>query len=186
MQEGGPGLRKMVDEIIGELCACSVFIKTVVGHIVRNSGNVQDAEDMIQEGLATLAVNLFENKYKGDASIENYAFGICKFKWNNARQKKSRTQTMDQEQWSQHERETEPSHDHNPSEDENMIWTIVGKMSEECKEILKRVYLGLAYDDIGEDLGLARQTVKNKVSSCRKKLKSFLRSHPELKIYFAR
>lgn len=182
--EGGSALKKMVDTVVEELCKCSAFLKTVMSYVLNHQGNIQDAEDVIQEGLAQLVVNLYENKYQGQSSIENYAFGICKFKWNNRRRKVSRLQYMNDEKWTFLDRKADAAQNARPTEDEEMIWKIIGQMNQTCKNLLKLVYKGLSYKQIGEELNFAEQTVKNKVSACRKKLHTYLESHPGLKIYF--
>ena len=168
--EGGPALGKMVDAVIEELCKCRVFLKTVIGYVLNNGGNTQDAEDTIQEGLAQLVVNLYENKYQGESSVENYAFGICKFKWNNRRRKVSRLQYLSDEKWATFDHKADADQNHHPTEDEKMIWLILEKMNQTCKNLLKLVYMGLSYKHIGEELNFAEQTVKNKISACRKKI----------------
>ena len=184
VKEGGISLKNIMDPLISALCQCRVFTQTVVRYVLDNRGNLQDAEDILQEGLARLVVNLYENKYNGDASIENYAFGICKFLWNNRRRKNSR---IDYYESNTHPtfRQIEAGIDaKHKKEDEKMIWTIIASMNENCKRLLYLVYCGLSYREIGEEMEFAEQTVKNKVSGCRKKLRSYIQEQPHLKIYF--
>lgn len=181
---GGSNLKELVDQVIENLSKCKVFLKTVVKYVLDNKGNVQDAEDVLQEGLAQVAVSLYENKYQADSSIENYAFGVCKFKWNNRRRKNSRLQYPESEQWLNKHQKTTPGQVDQSLENEEMIWSIIGKMDEDCKKLLKLVYEGFNYKTIGERLSFAEQTVKNKISNCRRKLRKFLNDHPALKDYF--
>lgn len=185
VQRGGPELQSLIDHLVQALCQCQVFIKTVISYVRHNKGNEQDAEDILQEGLVQMVINLYENKYKGEASIENYAFGVCKFLWNNRRRKNSKVDYAEPTDWKFQLKTDNPDNritEKNKAEE--AIWSIIGQMNKTCKELLRLVYLGFSYQDLGEELNLAEQTVKNKVSGCRKKLRTYIKENPQLKIYF--
>lgn len=177
-------MKPMIDSVVRDLCQCREFLATVIQHVRKNGGTNQDAEDMLQEGLAQLVANLYENKYKGEASIENYAFGICKFKWANALRKKSRhMQVVDSDRLIKLN-PADPSV--LPTEDQEWIWTILGQMNEGCKDLLKLVYQGFSRKEIGEQLNVAEQTVKNKISGCRRQFSELIKADPELNQYFVK
>ena len=185
VREGGANLKDLIDKLVEELSQCDSFLRAVVSYVLKNGGNAQDAEDILQEGLAQLVINLSENKYKGNSSIENYACGICKLMWNNRFRKESRFQYPDPTYWIHNDKETaNPKIKEEFSKEQKMIWSIIGHMNKECKELFKLVYFEFSYKEIGIQLNIAEQTVKNKVSGCRKKLRAYLNQHPILKSYF--
>ncbi len=73
---------------------CVVFLQKVMNYVLHNDGTKDDVKDVLQEGMAELYLQLLEGRYPKDdyeTGIEFYAYGICKFKWNNMRKKKGRT-----------------------------------------------------------------------------------------------
>ena len=61
----------------------------------QNNGNLQDAEDVFQEGLIIFDRNIRQDKYKGTDSLGAYFYAICKLTWKNKLRKKRRTQLVD-------------------------------------------------------------------------------------------
>ena len=80
-EKGGLLLDEVCNHIIEVLCSCSAFVGTVFRHVRSRGGNQEDGEDLLQDGLTQLMMSLVDKKYKGNSSIENYAFGICKNLW---------------------------------------------------------------------------------------------------------
>ncbi|MEM7373088.1 MAG: sigma-70 family RNA polymerase sigma factor [Bacteroidota bacterium] len=184
LQLGGAAMKPVIDTVVRDLCQCHEFLRTVIQHVRKNGGSNQDAEDLLQEGLAQLVANLYENKYRGESSLENYAFGICKFKWANVLRKKSRHMQLVDSDRLVKLNPADPSIP--PSEDEEWIWTILGQMNEGCKDLFKLVYQGFTRKEIGGQLNLAEQTVKNKISSCRQQFSRLVKADPELHQYFSK
>ena len=60
------------------------------------------------------------------------------------------------------------------------ILKILDKIGEPCKKILQLDSLGYSRDDIAKQVGLATQTVKNKVGKCREKFQSLVKANPSL------
>ena len=93
-EKGGLLLDEVCNHIIEVLCSCSAFVGTVFRHVRSRGGNQEDGEDLLQDGLTQLMLSLVDKKYKGNSSIENYAFGICKNLWMNRSQKHENTRVV--------------------------------------------------------------------------------------------
>ncbi len=175
---GGSACEKMIDKLAEGLIKCLVFEKTVTNYVLKNRGNIQDAEDTRLEGLAQLVNNLYANKYGGKSSIENYAFGICKNIWNNRRRKNERIKLQNTEAWNSLDQQTALTPESQISEEQ--IWSIVEQINVECKELLMFVHKGYSYKEISQKSTLAVQTIKNKVASCRDKLRNLFKNNTQI------
>lgn len=179
-ESGGAILEKMINTVLRELCQCGAFVNTVKSFVRTRGGNTEDAEDLIQEGLSQLAISLLERKYQGQSSIENYAFGICKFKWMNIQQKRGIDTTEITEQ--QNEVKSDLSLEDAVISDETkgILWEIVQKMTGRCPDFLKLWALGYSHREIGEKLDVTEKRARKNTSSCRQRLRDFLAAHPRL------
>ena len=179
--KGGMPLEKMLDILITELSTCQPLFSMVKNHITRNGGNVEDAEDIFQESLIQLVGNLMNNKYRGNSNIENYTFGICKFKWLNYRRKKGLDTTeyipAEQDKASDEDVET----DFIGGEGRSLLWKIVEQVSGHCPEYLKLWALGYKHKEIAAKLGVTLTRAERNTSKCRKRLLALLDKQPKLK-----
>lgn len=178
-QQGGAILEKVINTVLQELCHCAAFINTVKSHVRARGGNTEDAEDLLQEGLSQLAISLLERKYKGNSSVENYAFGICKYKWMNVQQKRGIDTTEITESEKELEDETSIEAHLVSEEAKGFLWQIVDKISGRCPEFLKLWALGYTHREIGEKLQVTEKRSRKNTSSCRQRLRDYIINHPE-------
>ena len=179
-QERGNQLNTVINGVLQDLCKCSAFISMVKSFVKQRGGNTEDAEDLIQESLSTLAINLVSRKYKGDSSIENYAFGICKFKYMNVMTKKG----IDTTTITDDDRERKGTDDIEGSmlteEANGILWKIVAQVSGHCPKYLKLWAMGYTHREIGEKMDVTEKRARKNTSECRSRLRKLISERPEL------
>lgn len=170
-QKRGPQLQLVINGVLRDLCKCAAFDRTVKSFVRSRGGNTEDAEDLIQEALSQLALNLLDNKYQGGSSIENYAFGICKFKWLNIASKK-RISTVG---ITDDDKEKVGTDDIEGSfvagEMREWLWKIVNTMRGRCPDFLKLWAMGYSHREIGTQLEVTEKRARKNTSECRKRLR---------------
>ncbi len=162
--------QEVVDGVIKALCQCPVFINTVRKYVLAHHGSVEDAEDLVQESLAQLAISLLEGRYKGMSSIENYAFGICKFKWLNRLNKKGikvveaevvpEAKLVDREYLLIRE------------ESRALLWKIIQNVPGRCPEYLKLWAWGYKPAEIAAKMDVSERRARKNTYMCRNKLRN--------------
>jgi len=179
-QAKGNQLNTVVNGVLQDLCKCSAFINMVKSFVRQRGGNTEDAEDLIQESLSTLAINLVSRKYKGDSSIENYAFGICKFKYMNVMTKKG----IDTTAITEDDQERKGTDDIEGSllteEASGLLWKVVGQVSGHCPKYLKLWAMGYTHREIGEKMDVTEKRARKNTSECRSRLRKLISERPEL------
>ena len=170
----------MISSILQSLCHCKAFEQTVLKLVQTNGGSREDAEDLIQESLTQLAINLVERKYKGESSIENYAFGICRFKWMNVRSKKRLSViTLDTKE-ANVEMKGNPEKGLIQEEQSALLWKIVRQLSGKCPEFLKLWALGYSHKEMSDSLNVSEKRSRKTLSKCRQKLRQLLQENNQL------
>lgn len=171
---GGPQLKQMINSILKSLCQCKVFDRTVKSFVKTRGGNDADAEDLIQEGLSQLALNLIDKKYKGQSSVENYAFGICKFKWLNQVSKKGIQTVGITEEDKEEVAPDDVEGSFISTEIKDLLWKVVQTMRGRCPDFLKLWALGYSHKEIGEQLSVTEKRARKNTSECRKRLRGMI------------
>ncbi len=181
VESKGATLQKMLNTVIKELCQCRAFDGTVKSFVRARGGNTEDAEDLIQESLSQLAISLMTKKYKGDSSIENYAFGICKFKWMNVMTKRG----IDTVGITDDDKEKVGTDDIEGSfiseETKSSLWSVVSKVSGHCPQYLKLWAQGFSHREIGEQMDVTEKRARKNTSECRKRLRDLISANPQYK-----
>ncbi|MEM9337649.1 MAG: sigma-70 family RNA polymerase sigma factor [Bacteroidota bacterium] len=57
------------------------YLGTVKKYVLANSGNMQDVEDIFQDGLVSLYANLVAKRFQQKSSLGTYFISICKNLW---------------------------------------------------------------------------------------------------------
>lgn len=178
----GATLHKMLNTVLQELCTCKSFDNMVKSFVRARGGNTEDAEDLIQESLSQLAISLMTKKYKGDSSIENYAFGICKFKWMNVMTKRG-ISTVGITDDDKEKAGTDDIEGQFISEEmKASLWKVVSQVSGRCPDFLKLWASGFSHREIGEQLQVTEKRARKNTSECRKRLRDLIRQNPQYQV----
>jgi len=151
--------------------------------VLQNSGNQDDAADIIQESMLVLVQMIKTEKFRGESAIRSILYSIAKNKWISEI-RRQRSSTVRHESY----HESDDSHDMDISEaisrqeDLNFVMSIFEKTGETCKKILQLFYYEeLSIKEIREQLEFSsEQVLRNKKYKCLKVLTDTVKSSPAI------
>lgn len=110
-------------------------------YVVKNSGTIEDAEDLFQSCIHVAWVNLKTGKFVGSQEKFNaYLRQICKYKWINILKTRKPTSSINEDRNDYSEGNQQ---DENWEENEiqtNLLIESLMQLGEGCREILSRFY----------------------------------------------
>jgi RNA polymerase sigma factor (sigma-70 family) len=148
--------------------------------IQSNGGSIQDAEDIFQDTLILFDRQIREGNFNGDSTWMTYFIGIAKWRWVSIKRKFGR----DTELKAEHFNEPIESVEARIIENEKrlIIDTVLSKIGERCKNILKLYKLSYSMEEIAQKMGLSSaELAKKNAYECRKKFKECVNENPEYK-----
>lgn len=112
------------------------------GYILKNSGTLEDAADVFQEGVSAAWLNLRAGKFRGDAEQFNaYVRQICKYKWINQLKSAGRTRLVLEGDLSSFEGEADDAEVWARQLEQNQrLNASIARIGEKCRELLGRFY----------------------------------------------
>ncbi|MEL6986728.1 MAG: sigma-70 family RNA polymerase sigma factor [Bacteroidota bacterium] len=176
--KSGKNLRELA---LKEIYNKSKFKSKVKQFILSNSGNAQDAEDMIQEGIIVLDKNIRNNKFKGESSLDVYLTSICKFLWMNQIRKKSRVDLSDDFKSLNITSSDHPGTILMDMEKNKLLESLMDQLGKKCKQVLSLWKLSYSMPEIAEITGLSSEAMARKTKyNCMKKLKAAIINNPDI------
>lgn len=156
-------------------------LSKVIGFVVKNKGNRDDALDIFQKALLQLSVRYQKEKFTIRSQFDAYLFTVCKNLWRRELNRSKVRVT--------NEGLREPvdeAKDVALSVLEQQRWELFQKamdqLSENCKKVLALFFNKVSYALITEQLGYNSETVtRQRVFKCKKKLISFVKTDANFK-----
>jgi len=149
----------------------------VVLFIQKHGGTLEEAQDIVQEGIIILYNNIRLKKYevRQGASMSTYFIQICKFKWydklKSAHHKRTTSITKEMESLIKENDSLERIKAQEM--EQNKVHQAMEKLDAKCKELLRLYYWEkLSLTDIAPKVGLTKESVKNAKYRCMKKLRT--------------
>lgn len=144
------------------------FVPKVVHYIRNNSGNEDQAQDVVQEIMILLFNQAKANKLQLTCPFDAYFFLLCKRKWLNELKKSSnKGVTIDEDMPSTNEftdqmvTETEMF-----DEKQQLFDTMFQKLGDKCQELLKLSFSIKSMEEVAEKLNVTYGYVRKKKSLC--------------------
>lgn len=142
------------------------YFSSIKSHILRNTGNAQDAEDIFQEAVVVLLQQIRKPDFSLNVSLKTYLFAIAKNLWlKQLRQKKYRESigsslAIEAESFTV-EIVSEPTR-----EEKLMRWLL--KISDNCQYMLRSLYFyQLSMESLMQTMGWKnRHTADNLKYKC--------------------
>ena len=178
-------------ELIDALCNGAKESSKAISWILKHAGwreavgiqlskfqmNSELREEVFYECLSALVMNVQSKSFNHKSALKTYFEGICKNNLRSRLTKKtrdaSRFVTMQTETIIQGEKvdvndieETERQ-----SDIQRILRDLINKLGDKCQKVLKYQMLDYSMREIGDLLGMERQSVKNRSLDCRKKLR---------------
>jgi RNA polymerase sigma factor (sigma-70 family) len=151
--------------------------------VLQNSGDEDDAADVIQESMLVLVQMIKSEKYRGESTIKSLLYSITKNKWISEIRRKRSSQTRHENYYGQ-DKESELDVSESIARQENLdfVMGLFEKLGETCKKILQLFYYeDLAMKEICEKLEFSsEQVLRNKKYKCLKSLTDSIKATPEI------
>jgi RNA polymerase sigma factor (sigma-70 family) len=149
----------------------------VKNHVLKNSGSLDDASDVLQESVIALYKQVSSPEFTLTTDLKGYFFGIVKNTWNSQlRQKKMTTEyDIDQINDSDNEDIADPIL-------EKAVTKAFEKLKPDCQTILRLFSEGVSYEDIALKMNLKNEAyARRKKYLCKEALIEIIKGYPEYK-----
>jgi RNA polymerase sigma factor (sigma-70 family) len=172
-------LQKNDSRVLSELY--SKFTPKIVAYIKKNSGNADDAQDIIQETLVTIFHQANEKKITLTCPFDAYFFLLCKRKWLNELKKRgSKKVTIVEEITSITEVQEQQVEETQVFEQKHQLFELKFKeLGQKCQEILKTALKIKSMEKVAEILGVSYGYARKKKSQCMGQLTKLVKSSKE-------
>ncbi|WP_020529993.1 RNA polymerase sigma factor [Flexithrix dorotheae] len=160
---------------------------SLAGHILRNGGSPEDAEDVFQEVMVVFVNMVRTGKFRGESKIKTCLYSICKFRWKDLKNKQFSVSNREEKYHEQNfQKTTRFDREFEEKEKKENLLQIFGQLGEKCKQILVAFYYeDLTLKELAEKLEYKNvQVVSNQKGKCMKSLISLLEQNPDLKATF--
>lgn len=159
------------------------FAPKVTNYIKNNSGDENDANDVIQEVLITIYKQAKNNKLQLTCPFDAYFFLLCKRKWFNELKKSSKKEvTINEEVLSKGDDVSQQAYETEIfTEKQQLFNEMFGKLGNACKDLLKATFELKSMEEVAGKLGVTYAYARKKKSLCIGKLTEMVRDSSAFK-----
>jgi RNA polymerase sigma factor (sigma-70 family) len=144
------------------------FVPKVVSYIRNNSGDNDQAQDVIQEIMILLFNQAKAKKLQLTCPFDAYFFLLCKRKWLNEIKKSSnKGVTLDEDKTSNYKLTEEMVLETEVFDEKQQLFdTMFQKLGDKCQELLKLSFAIKSMEEVAEKLNVTYGYVRKKKSLC--------------------
>lgn len=144
------------------------FVPKVKSYIITNSGNVDDANDVVQETLITIYNQAKTSGLQLTCPFDAYFFLLCKRKWLNELNKKHNKEVTLTDETVYTNRSTQDLVDETElfNEKKLVFDTMFEKLGNKCKELLTLSFSIKSLEEVAQKLQVTYAYVRKKKSIC--------------------
>ena len=155
------------------------FVPKVVSYIRNNSGDEDQAQDVIQEVMILLFNQAKANKLQLTCPFDAYFFLLCKRKWLNELKKVSnKGVTIDDDVTSTNEPTEELLAQTEVFEEKQQLFDLMfQKLGDKCQELLKLSFTLKSMEEVAEKLQVTYGYARKKKSLCTGQLTQWIQEH---------
>ena len=148
-------------------------------YITRNSGDISDAEDMMQESLVIFWQKAQQESFTLTAKLDTFLFAVAKNLWLKQLRKNGREIVQDMTSDHSLDLAEEDEADSDLADQHAALAKYLDKIGDTCKDLLSLFYFeGWDMERIAVKLRFANaQTAKAKKYQCKKKLEELIKQH---------
>ncbi|HEY9170509.1 MAG TPA: RNA polymerase sigma factor [Lutibacter sp.] len=157
------------------------FSHKIVSFVKKNSGNADDAQDIIQETLVTIYHQAKEKNFILTCPFDAYFFLLCKRKWLNELKKRGNNRvTIVEEITSITEEQNQQVEETELFEKKYQLFESKFKeLGKKCQELLKVTFKIKSMEEVAKFLGVSYGYARKKKSQCMGKLTQLVKSSNE-------
>ena len=155
------------------------FVPKVVSFIRNNSGDEDQAQDVIQEVMILLFNQAKANKLQLTCPFDAYFFLLCKRKWLNELKKVSnKGVTIDDDVTSTKEPTEELLAQTEVFEEKQQLFDLMfQKLGDKCQEVLKLSFTLKSMEEVAEKMQVTYGYARKKKSLCTGQLTQWIQEH---------
>jgi RNA polymerase sigma factor (sigma-70 family) len=144
------------------------FVPKVKSHIITNSGNIDDANDVVQETLITLFNQAKTSGLILTCPFDAYFFLLCKRKWINELNKKHNKEVTLQDEFVSIDKSMQDMIYQTETFDEkkSLFDEMFQKLGNKCKELLSLSFNIKSLEEVAQKLNVTYAYVRKKKSIC--------------------
>ncbi len=164
------------DRAVGLKKLYQSFFSGIANFISQNSGTVEDAEDVFQEGILVLFNQVRKNDFVLTSRLKTYFYSICRYIWlNKLKQRRIKTEEL-KEQTKFVKVEDQAFKTLEMNEEKRAMLELLGQLGEDCQQLLLHYYYDrFKMKEIAIRMNYASdQVIRNKKAKCLKQLKQMM------------
>ena len=144
------------------------FAPKVINYIRQNSGDEDQAKDVIQETLITIYNQAHEKKLQLTCPFDAYFFLLCKRKWLNQLKKiDTKGVAINEEVLSNADDALELAFETTLFEQQHELFEeMFQKLGQSCKDLLKATFKIKSMEEVAESIGVTYAYARKKKSLC--------------------
>ena len=160
------------------------FVPKVINYIKQNSGDSDQAQDIIQDTLITIYNQASEKKLELTCPFDAYFFLLCKRKWLNELKKSSNKEvTIKEELLYKGEEAQELAFETDVFGEKEALFTeMFNKLGTACKDLLTATFKIKSMEEVAESLGVTYAYARKKKSLCIGKLTELVQESPKFNL----
>ena len=175
--KGGSARKKALHEIY----STPLLHQQITMWVKSNSGNVEDAKDILHDGMIVLDRNIRNHKFILQGSLDHYLISICRLLWMNRMRKQRRTSYKETIMPAETVDNDDPEISLLDQEKKELLDQLLAKMDPQCLKILTLWIQACSMQDIADQVGLSSAKIAKKYRyRCTKKMMGFLREDASL------
>jgi RNA polymerase sigma factor (sigma-70 family) len=164
------------------------FVPKVIHYIRNNSGDEEQAQDVVQEIMILLFNQAKEKKLQLTCPFDAYFFLLCKRKWLNEIKKTSNKGVTIKDDYASMDESAQEMVIQTEAFDEKqqLFDTMFLKLGDKCQELLKLSFVTKTMEEVAEKLNVTYGYVRKKKSLCIGQLTEWIQEsnrYKSLKIY---
>lgn len=151
------------------------YYKLITKMVISNSGSLEEALDVYQEGLVVLWQKARSGKLQLTSRLGTYLYGVCQNIWFKELNRRKRIEHNSEE-------EIEAPDDTDEKERQKLVEMCLDRLGERCKKILMLYYFDeVSMQQIATELNLATtDTAKTQKYKCMKRLEEMIKDSKKI------
>jgi len=157
------------------------FVPKVVNYIKQNSGDADQAQDIIQETIVTIYNQAKEKGLQLTCPFDAYFFLLCKRKWLNELKKKNNKEvTINEEVLSKDDDAQELAFETSLFGEKQALFNeMFQKLGTACKDLIKATFKIKSMEEVAASLGVSYAYARKKKSLCIGQLTKLVQESPK-------
>jgi len=147
-------------------------------YILKNSGTIDDAFDIFQDGVVIFYKYVLAGKFKEEYNISGFIYTVCRNLWiNKVKHEKLITKIDNNREISDHSKDVLDYLINKERED--LVKQYMEKLGEKCRKLLSYIfYYQLTTKELCEKMGYSNTDIlKTKKYKCKKRLIELMKNH---------